>query len=107
MSVVKLERQQRDMPTFTPVSSFVCAGIDSDARAIPKLFWREGMTVGELETLAIVSIDYAHQEFPNLVGAGADILSIESNGQISEREVSADECGEIRKRFISKAREGL
>jgi hypothetical protein len=106
-SILKLMRQQRDDPTFTPVDSAIFSGIDSDARAIPKLFWRDDLTTDELTTLAIVSIDYARQEFPNMVGGGADIVAVDYSGKITQRTYSGYESARICESFVDRAHRTL
>src|SRR5271165_3048528 len=71
-SVVKIIRQQKDDPTFTPVTGHMFSGIETDAIIVPKLFWRADMECDELRTLAVVAVVLASQEAPHLIGGGID-----------------------------------
>ena len=106
-SALKLIRQRNDDPTFTPVTSQMCSGIDSDAKAIPRFFWHANANMRELCTLALVTIDYAHQEFPGHVGGGADVVKIDKRGNLSEKSFTLEELAQTRSAFTDRVRQAL
>ena len=107
VSVLKLIRQQNNDPSFMAVTSQVCSGIDSYARAIPQFFWHSDMDVEALTTLGIVTIDYARLEHPHLIGGGIDIVKIDSKGNFTKQSFEESETAEIRAAFVEQVRRSL
>jgi hypothetical protein len=83
-SAVKVVRQSSDPPTLTPFDSYISAGIDADARVLPRLFWHADMTINQLHTLAVVTVMLVCQENPTLVGGGVDVVAINNDKNIQE-----------------------
>jgi hypothetical protein len=101
-SVLKVIRQRNETPNFSPVSQFICSGVGADAPLIPKLLWRPDLSVNQLKNLALVAVEYAHKEFPNLVGGGANLIALKSNGEMSEVSYSDTQVTKICAEFIQK-----
>lgn len=106
-SILKMVRQGCDRPTFTPVEAHICAGLDANARALPQLLWRERMSAEELTTLAILTIEAAHQEFPSYVGCGADIAIISTSARTNFQTYTSAQCADILNDFVANARQRL
>ena len=102
-----LFRSGGDSPTLTPFTSHMCAGIDTDARVVPKLFWRAEMALDELHTLAVVTVMHACQENPTLVGGGVDVVTIDQTHHVQEFYYNEQKAEKIRQKFIDRVWKGL
>lgn len=101
-SVLKLIRQRNETPNISPVDQFICSGVGADTLSVPKLFWRNNLNLNQFEKLAIVAVEYAKKEFPNLVGGGTDIVVLNNDGEITEKSYSDTEAAQIQSEFIEK-----
>lgn len=108
MTALKLIRQQKDDPTFTPIDGgSMYAGLETDAILLPKLFWRDGLKCEELRPLAVASIAQASIEAPHLIGGGIDIVEVKGNRHIETQQYSQTQANDMRDLLISKVWDGL
>lgn len=105
LSVLKITRQRNEDPGFMAITEFACSGVDSHARVLPKISWGVDMDLAQLSHLAAVTIAHAHEEFPSLVGGGADILTIDKMGHIEKKQFTQEEIDRTRIDFSRKIRE--
>jgi hypothetical protein len=105
VTALKIMRQNSENPTFTPIDPFLFTGGDKHARTIPELFWHSSIDLEHAAILAVLTVNHARIETPQLVGGGVDVLKVDVSGNISEHYYSDNEAEAIRTAFIQKFRD--